>query len=127
MMPSRFVHNPPQQLTMPRHVMTSSLAVTKVPDLGTLWVVLFPGIRTSKFETPATRVFFSDYINCAQSSKQFILVLQGFRASPMALHLHLHLRFFIHYADADAGLGPSGFDSCKSRMRMSAGSADMPS
>ena len=50
--------------------------------------------------------------------------LSALRASPMALHLHL--RFFIRYADADAGLGPSGFDFCKSWMRMSAGSADLP-
>ena len=44
----------------------------------------------------------------------------------MALHLYLHLRFFIHGADADAGLGPSGFDFYKSWMRMSAGSVDLP-
>ena len=47
------------------------------------------------------------------------------RASPMAMHLHLHLRFFIRDVDADARLGPSGFDFCKSRMRMSAGSDDL--
>jgi hypothetical protein len=47
------------------------------------------------------------------------------RASPMALHLHLHLRFFIHDADVDAGLGPSGLDLYKSRMRMSAWSVGL--
>jgi len=38
------------------------------------------------------------------------------RASPVALHMHM--RFFIHDADADAGLGPGHYDSCKSHMRI---------
>ena len=36
------------------------------------------------------------------------------KASPVAMHLH----FLIHNADADAGLGPSHYDSCKSRMKI---------